>query len=139
MNPIRKRLRLTEDRYYEIHLHLINALLLAEGRATMTEMEAKVLSTFMLLKGDIVNYRFSSTAKKIVMNKLDISDSGLSNYMKFLISKRFIIKDEETGKLSIWPLLIPEETEQNYIFKLEKIQSNVERTSVSTSEANSNS
>jgi len=82
----------------------------------MTPMEIKVIAAFMALEGDIATYRFGSSAKKIVMNELKLSPASLSNFLKQLKDKKFIVEQED--KTSIWPILIPEDREQMYMFKL---------------------
>lgn len=80
----------------------------------MTDMEATVLAEFMTLEGDIAKDRFGTSARKIVKQKLGLSSAGLSNYMKTLNEKGFIIND----KTEILPILIPDKEEQVYQFKL---------------------
>jgi len=103
---------LSEKKYFETHLALINVLLPIK----MTPMEIVVLSRFMLLKGDIAKERFGATARKMVKEDLKISSASLSIYLSTLEGKGFIIKkDGETG---ILPILIPDDKEQLYNFKL---------------------
>ena len=83
---IRKELALTRDKYYMKHLSIINPLL----PVSLTPKEIEVLAAFMALKGDIANDRFGTTARKLVMDKLSLSLSGLGNYLKSLKDKRFI-------------------------------------------------
>lgn len=108
---IKKELRLTRDAYYIKHLSIINPLL----PVSLTPKEIEVLASFMALKGDIANDRFGTTARKIVMDKLSISLSGLGNYLKSLKDKKFI-KDD-----IILPILFPQEHFQEYQFKLTNI------------------
>lgn len=114
MQEIRKALKLNEESYYEIHLSLINCLL--PKKYILTPMEIKVIAAFMKLKGDIAQYRFGPSAKKIVMEQLGLSSSGLSNHMKSLLIKGHLIKRGDM--ISILPLLNPEPNEQLYMFKL---------------------
>lgn len=108
---IKKELALSRDKYYMKHLALINPLL----PVGLTPKEIEVLAAFMALKGDIANDRFGTTARKLVMEKLSLSLSGLGNYLKSLKDKRFI-KDDV-----ILPLLFPDEQMQEYRFKLTNI------------------
>ena len=105
---IKKVLTLNQQDYYTKHLEIINCFL----PVTMTPKEIEVLANFMSLQGDISNDRFGSTARKIVMQKMNLSLAGISNYMKSLKTKGFI-----TGN-SILPILFPDTKEQNYQFKL---------------------
>ena len=100
-----------KDEYYHKHLMIINPFLPIH----LTPKEIEVLALFMSMTGDISKDRFGTTARKIVMEKLELSRSGLSNHMKSLKNKGFIKKDK------ILPILFPEENEQMYQFKIENI------------------
>lgn len=113
MKEIKKLLKLPEADYYETHLSLVNCVL----PVTMTPMELKVIAAFMALKGDIALVRFGPSAKKLVMKQLNITPSGMSNYIGQLIEKGFLYKQGDI--MNILPILIPESTEQIYIFKLQ--------------------
>ena len=114
MKEIRKALKLDKSGYYETHLSLINCLLPVK----LTPMEIKVLAAFMGLEGDIAQYRFGPSAKKIVMASFtpNLSPAGLSNYIGSLTEKGFLIKSGDIT--NILPILIPESNEQLYHFKL---------------------
>lgn len=113
MPDITKVLRLQRAEYFKTHLSIINAIL----PKTMTPTEIEVLSVFMALEGDLAEYRFSLIGRKVVMKRLNLSPSGLSNYLKQLSNKGFIKVNEE-GETYILPLLIPQEHQQIYMFKL---------------------
>lgn len=113
MKEIKKLLKLDKLSYYKVHLNLINCLLPVK----MTPREIEVLGSFMSLEGDIAQYRFGPSAKKIVMKNLELSPAGLSNFMGTLTKKGFLI--EQGDLISIFPLLIPQPTEQTYLFKLQ--------------------
>lgn len=113
MKELRKKLELNKLDYYKTHLSLINPLLPVK----MTPKEVEVLAGFMSLEGDIAKYRFSKTGRKIIMEQLELSPSGLSNYLGTLEEKEFIRKIDSNNYI-IWPLLIPEKDEQLYIFKI---------------------
>lgn len=98
--------------YYLIHLNLINAI----GKLNLTNKEIEVLSTFMQLEGDLAEDRFSTLSRKKVKNKLELSDGGLSNYIKTLRDKDCIIDSED--HIEINPALFPDDTEQLYMFKI---------------------
>lgn len=116
MQEIKKALVLQPLKYYETHLSLLNCILPVK----MTPMEIKVIASFMSLTGEVAKYRFGPTAKKIVMNMIDpnkpLSAAGLSNYIVSLKKKKFLL--EEGDMVTIFPLLIPEENEQLYRFRL---------------------
>lgn len=118
MKEIKKVVRLNKMDYYETHLSLINCVFPKEIR--MTPMEIKVIAAFMSLEGDVAKFRFGPTAKKIVMHSVKpekpLSPAGMSNYITSLTSKGFLV---ETGDMiEIHPLLMLENKEQVYMFKL---------------------
>ena len=97
MGVIKKIMNVERKDYFVVHLSIINPLL----PVRMTPKEIEVLGTFMSLMGDIAEAdRFGTTGKKIVKEKLSLSDGGLGNYLKTLKEKGFIYYNEE-GKLSI--------------------------------------
>lgn len=114
MQEIKKLLSLSKHEYYETHLSIINCII----PQRLTPMEVKVLAHFMALEGDIAQHRFGSSAKKIIMEELNLKPAGLSNHMRELYEKGFLKKDEETKLTSIQPILLPEKEQQLYIFKL---------------------
>lgn len=114
MKEIKKTLTLDRTQYYEKHLAIINPML----PVRMTQKEIEVLASFMSLTGDIAKDRFGTTARKIIMEKHNISSSGIVNYLRSLREKQFINGDK------IHPILFPEEDEQIYKFKLVNNDSN---------------
>jgi hypothetical protein len=115
---ISKTLQLDKSRYYETHLSIINAVL----PVRLTSMEIEVLAAFMEfnIKEDVLG----TTARKKVREKLNLSHGGLSNYIRSFQDKNVIFADNSNSgnTMFINPLLIPNEIEQNYMFKL--IQTN---------------
>lgn len=119
MKEIRKLLKLPKTSYYETHLSIVNCVLPVK----LTPMEIKVLAAFMALEGDIAQYRFGPSAKKIVIQQCDITAAGLTNYIGprgSLTTKGFLVRTGDV--VNILPLLIPEEKEQTYLFKLQNIE-----------------
>lgn len=112
--PIQKVLRLSKIAYYETHLFLVNAVLPEPARLTI--MELKVLAIFMSFEDSIALGRFGTYARGLVKDKLNISVAGLSNYLRFLKAKRFLI-ERESGLDFVSLIKIPEQ-EQVYNFKL---------------------
>lgn len=107
---------LEKVKYYEMHLNIINSLI----PAPLANMEIKVLALFMSLEGDLVQEdRFNSEARKKVCKELGISNSGLGNYLKSLKDKGAIITGL-TGNSEIVKLLVAENDEQFYQFKIKK-------------------
>lgn len=78
------------------------------------------MAAFMSLEGDIAQYRFGPSAKKLIMNQLNLSPAGLSNYITSLMKKGFLTKTGDMIK--IYEILMPEKTEQLYLFKLQIIE-----------------
>lgn len=136
MELIRKKLELNKQNYYITHLSIINCLFPdtkiltinktgkeEEISQRLTNTEIKVLALFMSLEGDIAEYRFGPTGKKVIMRELDLKPQGLSNHMTSLKLKGFLLegKDSENkpnGVLKILPILFPEKEFQNYQFRL---------------------
>ena len=110
---IKKELSLGAIEYYNTHLQLINPLLPVH----LTPKEIEVLATFMSFTGILAEDRFGTTAKKKVKEKLNLSNAGLSNYMRALKDKGFIEDD------TILPILFPENGHQEYYFKLKNYES----------------
>lgn len=114
MGVIKKIMNVAKEDYFVVHLSIINPLLPVK----MTPKEIEVLGTFMSLKGDIAEAdRFGTTCKKIVKEKLALSDGGLGNYIKTLKEKGFIYYNENE-KLSILEILQADEQNQGYMFKI---------------------
>ena len=108
---IRKTLSLTKEDYYIKHLAIINPML--PGHLTPREIE--VLACFMSLTGSIAEDRFGTTARKFVMQELNLTLPGLSNHLKSLKNKKFI-----AGNI-ILPILFPTPQYQEYSFKLTNV------------------
>lgn len=113
----RKRLRLSKSDYYRRHLMIINGILPEDSQ--MTPDQINVLAAFMCLDGDIKRHRFGSTGRKIVMEQLGLKPSALSNQLAKLKDKGALTEGERKTEYNIRPLLLPNENEQYYIFKLE--------------------
>ena len=117
MEVIKKKLGdLTEEEFHVRHLQIINLLL----PVNMTQKELEVLALFMSLDGQIVKKdRFGTTARKIVMEKLNISSGGLGNYLKALKDKK-IIYYNEFNVLEANRHLFPDSPKQGYNILIEK-------------------
>lgn len=108
---IKKTIKLGNLEYYNTHLQVINPLLPVQ----LTPKEIEILAQFMSFNGTLADDRFGTTARKIVKEKMNLSNAGVSNYMKSLKSKGFI-----TGNFIV-PILFPENRTQEYNFKLVNI------------------
>ena len=105
---------LTGANYYIHHLSIINPFLPVE----ITPKEREVLGHFMSFKGELAeNNRFNTEFRKIVKDALKLSDGGLSNHLTSL-KKKGAIKEELTGAITIAAILLPEERQQFYQFKI---------------------
>lgn len=109
MKALSKKLELTDNEYYKVHLNIVNSLLPIK----LTPKEVEVLALFMSLRGDIGRDRFGTTAKKIVKEQLSLSDGGLSNYIKALKQKGFISPSNEIPKV-----LLPNDDKQEYYLQI---------------------
>ena len=114
MEILKKVLFLKEEDYYTTHLSIINPMLPKQ----LTPKEIQVLGAFMSLKGDIATVdRFGTSCRKIVKNKLELSDGGLGNYIKSLKDKGFILVNSEEI-MYIPKFLFADKDSQGYMFKI---------------------
>ncbi len=114
MGIIKKIISVPREQYFIQHLSIINSML----PVRLTPKEIEVLGSFMSLKGDIVEEdRFGTTCRKIVKERLNLSDGGLGNYIKALRDKNFIYTNED-GNLTIQEVLMADENNQSYLFKI---------------------
>lgn len=114
MGIIKKIISVPREEYFIRHLAIINPML----PITLTPKEIEVLGSFMSLKGDIVEQdRFGTTCRKIVKERLNLSDGGIGNYIKALKEKGFIYMGED-NKLKIQEVLLADENNQSYLFKI---------------------
>ena len=105
------------DQYYIKHLTIINCLF--PDAMTMTEKEINVLAAFMEIKGEIVeDDRFNSIVRKKVMKKVGLSSAGISNYLKSLIEKNMLLKNEFSNRITVQDFLVPQDNNQAYQFKI---------------------
>jgi|688.fasta_scaffold00217_4 hypothetical protein len=118
MRIIQKTMILEKEKYYEMHLKIINSLI----PAPLSNMEIKVLAGFMSLSGDLVEVnRFNGAARKLVASQQSppISSAGMSNYIKSLEQKGAIYYNID-NVLEIAKILVCENEEQFYQFKIKK-------------------
>lgn len=118
MKIIQKSMVLEKEKYYEMHLKIVNSLIPVE----LTGMEIKVLAGFMSLTGDLVKIdRFNTVAKKEIGARQNpsVSASGMSNYIKSLREKGALYYNID-NVLEIAKVLVCEEEEQFYQFKIKK-------------------
>ena len=107
------------EQYYIKHLTIINCIF-PEAMA-MTDKEIRVLAAFMEIKGELVeDDRFNSIVRKKVMKKVGLSSAGISNYLKSLIKKNLLLKNEFSNRIKVQDFLVPQEDNQVYQFKITK-------------------
>ena len=115
MKIIQQVFNLDNEKYYTAHLSIINAVLPVK----LTDKELEVLAAFMGLDKNIIEDGFfNPVARKKVLKKLELSPAGLSNHLKSMINKGFLIKNNVTNFITIKEFLLPEENEQGYQFKI---------------------
>ena len=114
MGVIKKIMNVSKDEYFIVHLSIINPLLPVK----MTPKEVEVLGTFMGIEGEVAEKdRFGTTCKKIVKEKLNLSDGGLGNYIKSLKEKGFLYYNENKV-LCLLDVLLADKTGQSYMFRI---------------------
>jgi hypothetical protein len=118
MEILKKRLTLNKNEYYQTHLNIVNVFLPVK----MTPKEIEVLAHFMSLEGSIAEDRFGTSARKLVMQHMNLKPGGLGNYFKTLKEKKFLMENGQK-KLEIFSLLYPEPLVQSYQFQLKEIES----------------
>ena len=82
---IRKKLVLKDELFFRQHLEIVSAVLPVK----LTDKEIDVLSIFMF-KGN-----FSKESRKYVREKLNLSSASLSNYIRYLLNKGYIIRGND--------------------------------------------
>jgi len=113
MKVIQKGFELSKKDYYKTHLKIVNAIL----PVNMTEKEIEILSEFLSLPEETIKGNmFNSFARKKVIEVLNLTKSGISNYINGMVKKGYIKK--EGDNLSITPALLPDGICQGYNFKL---------------------
>lgn len=119
MKVIQKELRVEPGQYYLIHLNIINSVFPTK----LTEKEIEVLAGFMALDKTITGVdMFNTYARKLVKETLKgMSAGSLSNHLKSMIDKGFLVKDEITNRISVKEFLLPEDDWQGYQFRIIKI------------------
>ncbi len=114
MEIIQKGIK-AEGNYHILHLTIINPFL----PKPLTTKEIAFLAAFLEIEGELVeDDRFNTVVRKKVMEKLGLSPGGMSNYLKALINKSIISKNEYSGRLSVHDALLPGDKAQGYQFKL---------------------
>ena len=116
MKTLKKSFNLDKKEYLTKHFQLLSAI----SGVELTDKEVEVLTSFLSLDERIIEEDvFNSVARKLVLEQLNISHGSLSNYIKSLVNKKFIIKNEITGSIKLNPTIIPDKVLQSYEIKIE--------------------
>ena len=109
---VRKSLTLPTMEYYMTHLSIINTIIPSKMRITPREID--VLACFLTIP---TASRFTSHGRKTVMDMLALSKSSMSNHMRALIDKKFIVVSPEDGvtPIDIAPYVLPTPTQEYHI------------------------
>ncbi len=114
MKTLKKTIKVKDEVEYMIqHLKIINAFL----PNPLKSKELEVLSYLMAVPVQDDRYRFSTVSYKAIREKMGLTPSGLSNYLKDLKKKRMIVIDEE-GYKRIPIQFYPNPTTQEYLIKI---------------------
>lgn len=109
---VRKSLTLSTMEYYITHLSIINTIIPLSLRLTPREID--VLAAFLTLH---IATRFTTIGRKQIRDTLSLSPSSLSNHIKSLIAKKFIIASPDDGvtPIDIAANIIPTSTQEYHI------------------------
>lgn len=105
MKPLSKKLKVDNRvEFFKKHIQIVNFVF----ETNLIKKEIEVLANFLALddkatRGDI----FNTYAKKIIKSRLNISSSGLSNYLGDLTAKGFLKKEIDTGRLEVNKNILP--------------------------------
>lgn len=117
MNPIAYKIEnLSPVEYFKKHLEIVTTIM--PGK--ITEKEIEVLASFMALTGDVIEKdRFGTSARKIVMEQLNLKAGGLGNHLRSLRDNRYIYHPENSKSYEINKWLIPDNKKfQKYQFTI---------------------
>lgn len=112
---IAKTFELDEYNYYKTHLSIINGVLPHKVRLTEreTDVMASILKTAEKYGEEIC---FSTTGRRILKKEQGLGNAGLTNYLKALEEKGFIIKNNDTYLIA--KLVLVNNKQQEYRFKI---------------------
>ena len=103
MRKVSKVVNLSSNEYYRVHLQLINPVLPVK----LSDKELDVLSYFLMF-GNL-----SKESRKVIREKLGMSFGSLTNHIRHLKEKGFILDGDELNSV-----IVPDSNSQEYIFKL---------------------
>lgn len=112
-----KKLSLNKKDYLTQHFRLLNAVL----PDPIGGKEIETLVNFLLLEVDD-RFRFDSRQRRKVREVMGLTPSGISNYIRSLFNKSFLVhvKEEDgRGTYRLNPKFRPDTSQQLYVFMLE--------------------
>jgi len=113
MKVIQSSFELSKIDYYKTHFKILNAVLPID----ITDKEIDILSNFLSLPVEMTNENmFNSMTRKKVIEALTLTNGGMSNHLKNMKKKGYLIRNGEY--LIIHPNLLPAHSVQGYNFKL---------------------
>lgn len=113
MNSIKKVLSLNREDYYTKHLQIVNTLLPVQ----LNKKEIEVLSLFMSMYNPEYGM-FNSVTRKKVMERLQLSSGGLSNYITSMTNKGFLQRNTISGIVKVRDFIMPDNKGQEYIIRV---------------------
>lgn len=113
MKIFQKGFELPKLEYYKTHLRIINALF----PINITDKEIEILASFLSLSPEITkDNMFNSFARKQIIERLNLTNGGMSNHIKNMKNKGFIKRIDDS--LFIVPSLLPDSLYQGYNLKI---------------------
>lgn len=126
---IEKKTEFSNIEYYQKHLELVRVIYGYD----IQDREIDLISAFLSLdKRLTARDEFNTNAKKEVRKILKLSDSSMSNLIKSLVNKGFIIKDSLSGLLNIVDKLRPSDIATGYKVMIIKSNKNSDKDASNT-------
>ena len=116
MKDIRaKNFLLPSLEYYRMHFRLLSVIL----PASLTKTEIEVMAIAHTLPSNLIDpYLINTVTRRMIMEKLSLSDASLSNHLSSLINKKYLLRDEATQQIVINPVAKPLPNQQGYLIKM---------------------
>ena len=113
MKVIQRDFELEKLEFYKTHLRIVNAIL----PVNITNKELEIMAEFLILPKELTNGNmFNTLARREVIKRLGLNDGGMSNHIKNMKKKGYIVKQGEY--YGIAPALLPDQEVQGYNLKL---------------------
>jgi hypothetical protein len=115
MKILSKDIELSKENFYFKHFELVSVIL----DEPLSLMQNRILSQFVVENLEIGEKDiFNPVSRKKVKEKFKLSDAGLAGYIKSLIEKGYIQKNEFTKSISVPEKILPDNQLQGYKIKL---------------------